>query len=95
MTFAGCPPFAIYDIESCCWTTVAAPYSETWPKAGLMRRGQAFACASGPCTNACSWLLPTPTGSKAGNTSRSGDRISELLLGGIAQAYARGELVNA
>lgn len=34
-------------------------------------------------------LLPTPTGAgSAGNTSRSGDRINELLLGGIVKEMA-------
>ncbi|AKU45050.1 DNA methylase [Mycobacterium phage Quico] len=48
-----------------------------------------------PCMSAIADLLPTPSAANGagGQTSRSGDRGDELLLGGIAKAYGSGDLL--
>ncbi|ACI12681.1 hypothetical protein RAMSEY_69 [Mycobacterium phage Ramsey] len=48
-----------------------------------------------PCMSAIADLLPTPSAASGagGQTSRSGDRGDELLLGGIAKAYGSGDLL--
>lgn len=63
-------PFARYDPASSCWRTcpgtapeASEPFSRTWPRQGMTRRGQAFELAMSAHrtdANGSSSLLPTP-----------------------------------
>lgn len=93
--------FAKWNPPTCSWKTAhysifgdCTDFSETWPKWGLMRNGECWVLSTPlPLTSVSERGLkhdiPTPTVAcaKGGQTSRSGKRKNELLLGGYVRRY--------
>lgn len=90
---------AWYDRASHCWRTyqdsflldTLEPFSETWPKAGMMRAGVFYPQPKWEhriSAIGCGLLLQTPIDpSKGGGSSRSGDRRNEIpTLHGMARS---------
>lgn len=94
-----CVPFAWYDPSTSSWRTWQrslvegwAPFSETWPRAGMTRNGIAYRRAplvhrTSETESSSSVMFPTPVDTtKGGGSSRSGDRIDETpSLEGMAR----------
>lgn len=96
-------PFAFYDPDSCCWRTSAGSLDfgpeldvqpTTWPVSGTTRGGACWAPTTwapptaGTVGGASPGLLPTPQA-----TDSEGPRSDELLLAGLAEAHATGDLL--
>lgn len=101
--------FAIYDLDGCYWKTLqgtfhwaSGPFSETWPRSGMMRSGIAYPQRpSAPRTFAIacsSWrgeLLPTKTATPYG-TSNNGTNAGRPSTGkgSLETMAARGLLAT-
>jgi hypothetical protein len=85
--------FANYDPDSCSWKTSQrslfgnwAPYSETWPRAGMMRNGRCYQRRPlvPPILGTDASFLPTPT---AYDSTPGGPNNHYQGLGNLAKHY--------